>query len=228
VCVADINARGGAETVALIRKEGGVAQCIAGDITKRPDVERTVAAIVKAYGRLDALVNNAGVASPRGPFEAVTDELWDRLHAINVKGAFLACQYAAPIMKRQRSGSIINISATSAVTPSAGIICYTVSKGALSAMTRGLAIELAPYLVRVNTVTPGPVDTPIWSQYVHDDLSIPELLNNYLSVIPLGRVAVPDDIAPAAVYFASDESSYITGSDLVIAGGIGVGSGYKG
>ena len=221
ISVADIDEKGGQQTVDLIKQKGGSAIFIQTDVSKANDIERMIRATVDHYGKLDILFNNAGIGMPFIPIEEVKESIWDRIMEINVKGIFLGCKYAVPIMKRQGGGVIINTASISGVRPRPGLSAYSASKGAAILLTKALAIELAPFKIRVNCVNPVVVDTPFLEKNI--DLSqLEEAKKSMLSTIPLGRLCQPEDIAHAALYLASDESSMVTGASLNVDGGRGI------
>jgi 3-oxoacyl-[acyl-carrier protein] reductase len=198
-----------------ITKGGGKAVAVQGDVAKKTEVERLFAATKKAFGKIDILVNNAGVYR-FDPLETVTEKEFHREFNTNVLGLILATQEA---MKHFNAagGSVINIgSLASSLTPPTGVI-YNATKGAVDAITRTLAKELGPRKIRVNSINPGMVITEgaIAGGYTEGDMR-----KMFESQTPLGRVGETDDIAPAAVFFASDDSKWITGETLLIAGGL--------
>jgi 3-oxoacyl-[acyl-carrier protein] reductase len=198
-----------------ISKGGGEAIAIQGNVAKKADVERLFAEAEKAFGKIDILVNNAGVYE-FVPLQEVTEQQFHRMFDTNVLGMLLATQEALKHFKAD-GGSIINIgSLASSLTPPAAVV-YNATKGAVDAITRTLAKELAPRKIRVNSVNPGMVVTEgaVAGGYIEGDMR-----KMFESLAPLGRVGQTDDIAPAAVFFASDDSKWITGETLLIAGGL--------
>lgn len=188
---------------------------IAADVSKREEVEQMVQQVVAQFGRLDILVNNAGIEIKK-PFLEVTDEEWSKVIAVNLFGAFVVSQIAARQMVEQGGGRIINISSVHEDIPFPGFTAYCASKGGLRMMMRNLAIELAPYKISVNNIAPGAIATPI-NQAVLDD---PTAMKNALGEIPWGRFGRPDEVASVAVFLASDEAEYVTGSTYYIDGGL--------
>jgi 3-oxoacyl-[acyl-carrier protein] reductase len=198
-----------------ITKRGGKGVAVQGNVAKKADVERIFAAGKKAFGRLDILVNNAGVYQ-FSPLEEITEEEFHREFNTNVLGMMLATQEALKHFG-QEGGSIINIgSLASSLTPPTAVI-YNATKGAVDAITRTLAKELGPKKIRVNSINPGMVITEgaVAGGYTEGDMR-----KSFESQTPLGRVGQTEDIAPAAVFFASDDSGWITGETLLIAGGL--------
>jgi 3-oxoacyl-[acyl-carrier protein] reductase len=198
-----------------ITKRGGKAVAVQGSVTKKDDVEKLFAAAEKAFGKVDILVNNAGVYE-FVPLENVTEQQFHKMFDTNVLGMLLATQEALKHFNAE-GGSIINIgSLASSLTPPTAVV-YNATKGAVDAITRTLAKELGPRKIRVNSINPGMVITEgaVAGGYTEGDMR-----NMFESMTPLGRVGQTDDIAPAAVFFASDDSKWVTGETLIIAGGL--------
>jgi len=221
VSVVDISTAGGQETVETIKRSGGVAQFISADVTKASDVEQMIKATVKAYSRLDILVNNAGVPMSFTPIDEVDEKLFDKILAVNVKGIFLGCKYAVPIMKKQGGGVIINTASIAGVRARPGLNAYCASKGGAILLTKAVAIELAPYNIRVNAISPVAADTPMLSGFI-GDRDLEEGRKAFIATIPLGRLATAEDVAYTALYLASDEASMVTGVNLEVDGGRGI------
>jgi 3-oxoacyl-[acyl-carrier protein] reductase len=198
-----------------ITKRGGKAVAVQGSVAKKEDVEKLFSAAEKAFGKVDILVNNAGVYE-FVPVEDVTEQQFHKMFDTNVLGMLLASQEALKHFTAE-GGSIINIgSLASSLTPPTGVV-YNATKGAVDAITRTLAKELGPRKIRVNSINPGMVITEgVITGGFHES----DMRNKFESMTPLGRVGQTDDIAPAAVFFASDDSKWITGETLVIAGGL--------
>jgi 3-oxoacyl-[acyl-carrier protein] reductase len=198
-----------------ITKRGGKAVAVQGSVTKKDDVEKLFAAAEKAFGKLDILVNNAGVYE-FVPLEDVTEQQFHKMFDTNVLGMLLATQEALKHFNAE-GGSIVNIgSLASSLTPPTAVV-YNATKGAVDAITRTLAKELGPRKIRVNSINPGMVIT---EGAVAGGYTEGEMRNMFESMTPLGRVGETDDIAPAAVFFASDDSKWVTGETLLIAGGL--------
>lgn len=218
VVVADVDETGGRQTVDLIAQKGGSAIFVKADVTKADDVERMIKASVDQYGKLDILFNNAGIGTAFTPLEQVDEALWDRLMAINVKSIFLGCKYAAPVMKAQGGGVIINTASISGVRPRPGLTVYAASKGAAIVFTKAIAIEFAPYKIRVNCINPVVTDTAFITKTIEPS-QIEAAKKGMLTTIPLGRLGEPEDMAFAALYLASDEAGLVTGISLDVDGG---------
>jgi glucose 1-dehydrogenase len=200
----------------VARKCGGEAITVPGDVSRRADVEQMVAETVSKLGKLDVAVNNAGIEIRR-PFLEVTDEEWDRVIGVDLRGPFLVGQVAARQMVRQGSGGVIvNVSSVHEDIPFPGYAAYCAAKGGVRMLMRNLAVELAPQKIRINNIAPGAIATPI-NQKVLDD---PEAMKNALSEIPWGRFGRPEEVAAVAVFLASDESEYVTGSTYYVDGGL--------
>ena len=205
----------GRKTEAEIQEIGGEALYIHMDVTKEGDWEKAVSETVSKFGKLDILVNNAGVVS-WGNLEDTTPEEWDRVMDINSKGVFLGTKAVIPEMRKVGGGSIVNISSISGIIGQDNIQpVYNASKGAVRLFTKSTAIQYASEHIRANSVHPGSVATDMNAERRSD----PELLAQSLSRIPIGRIGEAEDIALGVLYLASDEASFITGSELVIDGG---------
>jgi dehydrogenase/reductase SDR family protein 4 len=194
---------------------GRRALAVPGHMGRRPDIDRVFDTVVKEFGRLDILVNNAATNPVFGPLIEIDEEAWDKIMALNVKGYLFAAQRAARAMLAAGKGAIVNVSSTGGVRAAAGLGAYSVSKAAVIMLTRVMARELAPFGVRVNAVAPALIETKfseaLWKN--------PDILDQYLKTTPMGRTGQPEEIAGAVVYFCSDAASYVTGQTLVLDGG---------
>jgi len=226
ISVVDIVEKGGQETVKLIKDNGGDAIFVYADVSKASDVEKMIKTTVDEYGRLDILFNNAGIPMAFTPIEKVNEELWDRIIDINVKGIFLGSKYAIPIMKKQGGGVIINTASISGVRPRPGLIAYSVSKAAAIMLTKALAIELAPFKIRVNCLNPVAAETAMLPKFIGVEEAKGEKFEagrkRFIDTVPMGRLAQPEDVAYAALFLASNEASLVTGASLDVDGGRGI------
>lgn len=226
ISVVDIDKKGGQETVKFIKGHGGDAFFVDADVSKASDNEKMIQTTVDQYGKIDILFNNAGVPMSFTPIEEVTEELWNRIMDINVKGIFLGSKSAIPFMKKQGAGVIINTASISGVRPRPGLIAYSTSKAAAIMLTKALAIELAPYKIRVNCLNPVAGETPMLAKFIGAEESKGEKFEagrkRFIDTVPMGRLAQPEDVAYAALYLASDEASLVTGVSLDVDGGRGI------
>jgi len=218
VVVVDINDRSGQEAVEMIKGEGGQGAYIHADVAKASDCEQMVAFAEKGFGKLNVLFNNAGIMHSQDDDAISTDEaVWDLTMNVNAKGVFFGCKYGIPALRRAGGGSIINtasfVALMGAATPQ---IAYTASKGAVLALTRELAIVHARENIRVNALCPGPLRTEMLMKFLDTE----QKRQRRLIHIPMGRFGEAREIAQAALFLASDESSYITGSEFLVDGGI--------
>jgi NAD(P)-dependent dehydrogenase (short-subunit alcohol dehydrogenase family) len=218
VVLVDINDEEGEKTLASIKEAGGEGIYVHANVAQAADCEHMIQAAEEAYGRLDILFNNAGI-SHAADDDAIntTEEVWDLTFQINVKGVFLGCKYGIPALRRAGGGSIINTASFVAILGAASPqLAYTASKGAVLAMTRELATIHARENIRVNALCPGPLRTELLMKY----LDTPEKKNRRLVHIPMGRFGEAAEIAQAALYLASAESSFVTGTSFMVDGGI--------
>jgi len=199
----------------------GRVLAIEGDVAEEAHVKGAIEQTVAHYGRLDVLVNNAGV-DLAAAFLDYTTEKWDRQLGVNLKGAFLFCRYAVPHMSGS-GGAIVNISSVRAFVSYAGNAAYDASKAGLIALTRALALELGDKKIRVNAVCPGYIDTPMTEEWLASSPDRDETTRQLLAVHPLGRIGTPRDIADAALFLASDAASFISGTSLTVDGAMTAG-----
>lgn len=218
VVVVDINDVGGQETVSMVKASGGEAVYVHADVSKAADCENMVGVAERTFGKLHVLFNNAGVLHNDDDNAMTTEEaVWDFTMNINLKGVFLGCKFGIPALQRAGGGSVINtasfVALLGAATPQ---IAYTASKGGVLAMTRELAIVHAREHIRINALCPGPLRTELLMKILNTD----EKRQRRLVHIPMGRFGEAKEMAQAALYLASDESSYVTGAEFVVDGGI--------
>jgi 3-oxoacyl-[acyl-carrier protein] reductase len=199
-------------------------QAIQADVTSEADVANLVNQTLEAYDGLDIVINCAGVPQSFTAIEELTLKQWELIMNVNTKSIFLTSKYAIPIMKQQNSGSIVNIASIAGIRARPGLNAYCASKGAAIMLTKALAIELAPYKIRVNAINPGPADTPMIGKFlVGDEAQIEEGMKKiFQDSVPLGTLIQPEDIAQGALYLASDLSKIVTGEVLNIDGGRGI------
>jgi NAD(P)-dependent dehydrogenase (short-subunit alcohol dehydrogenase family) len=218
VVVADINDDDGRQTVKMIQEEGGRAGYVHADVSRAADCEQMVIFAERNFAGLNVLFNNAGIMDSRDDDAISTEEaVWDLTMSINAKGVFLGCKYGIPALRRAGGGSIINVASfvalLGAATPQ---IAYTASKGAVLSLTRELAVVHARENIRVNALCPGPLRTEMLMKFLNTE----EKKQRRLVHIPLGRFGEAAEIAQAALFLASDESSFITGTEFLVDGGI--------
>ncbi len=218
IVVCDVNDELGQETVKLIEQQGGQAIYVHADISKAEDSKNMVDKAESEFGKLNIMFNNAGIMHSSDDNAETTDEsTWDLTMAINLKGVFLGCKYGIPALKRAGGGSIINtasfVAVLGAATPQ---IAYTASKGGVLAMTRELAVVHARENIRVNALCPGPLKTELLMKFLDTE----EKKQRRLVHVPMGRFGEAKEMAQAVLFLASDESSYVTGTDFMVDGGI--------
>lgn len=218
VVVADLDGAAARRTADEVRAAGGEAEPVACDVARSDDVRAAVETAERRFGALHVLFNNAGIfpADDGSPVDT-PEETFDRVMAVNAKGVFLGCKHGIPALLRAGGGSIVNTASFVAVMGAAtSQVAYTASKGAVLAMTREIAIEYARRGIRANALCPGPVDTPLLAQLLAD----PAARQRRLVHIPMGRLARAEEVARAALFLASDESSYVNGATFLVDGGI--------
>ena len=215
VVLGDIRGELGEQVASQIAAAGGKAVFTQLDVSQEADWARAVALAESTFGKLDILVNNAAIIGLEGIMET-SIELWNRVIAVNQTGTFLGMRAAIPAMRRAGGGSIVNISSVLATMGSGNSASYTASKGAVTALTRTVSVELATEGIRVNAVHPGGVETPMAVECLGDDVEARRAL---IATHPMGRIGEPGEIATGVLFLASDEASFVTGATLVIDGG---------
>ena len=211
VIVNDVNAAGVEAVVQEITGNGGVALAGVADVSKKSEVDALFDTVLARFGTVDVLINNAGLIDVERHFLEGDEQWWDRVLAVNLKGVFLCSLRAAHIMARKRRGVIINMSSGGATHSHRGMAAYDASKGGIEALTRAMALDLAPYGIRVNALIPGSIDTQGMP---------PEIKRERGQTVPLGRVGEPEELAGPAAFLASDDASYITGHTFAVDGGL--------
>jgi NAD(P)-dependent dehydrogenase (short-subunit alcohol dehydrogenase family) len=215
VIIADRDGDAARETAGLITKSNGAATAYQVDVTDTAQVKQLMASIADAFGKLDVLINNAGVGE-RSDFRHMSDEAWERVWSVNLDGTVRCAREAFDLLKASGRGSIVNLSSVMATKHTRQMSVYSATKGAVSALSRSLAVEYAPYGIRVNTLCPGYVETALIGRYTAN----PMIAKGLLSQTPLRRFGQPQDIANAALFLASDEAAYVTGASLHVDGGM--------
>lgn len=219
VAVLDVLEADGTELVAELSKRGFPARFWRCDVSRETEIERVFGEIVIHFGHLDVLVNNAGVSGANRPTHEITEAEWDFVTAINVKGVFFGTKHAIGHMRRAGAGSIINLSSIYGLVGGADVPPYHASKGAVRLMTKNDALTYAPDKIRVNSIHPGFIWTPMVKHFLEDSGDTAEGRKAVDALHPLGHIGDPDDVAWGAVYLASNEAKFVTGAELVIDGG---------
>jgi NAD(P)-dependent dehydrogenase (short-subunit alcohol dehydrogenase family) len=217
VVIADRNEAEGRAVAQAIVTNNGAAQAFAVDVADLAQIKALMAELASRFGRLDVLVNNAGIGE-RADFRHMDDAAWDRLWQVNVEGTVRCAREAFDLLRSSGRASVINVSSLMANKHARQMSAYSASKGAISALTRSLALEYAPYGIRVNHLAPGYIDTEMISRFTANPMISKMLLNQ----TPLRRFGTPEDVANAALFLASDESAYVTGAGLAVDGGMAV------
>jgi 3-oxoacyl-[acyl-carrier protein] reductase len=217
VVVADIADDAAHATVHQLRSEGHEAEAAKVDVTRFDEVAAMLQHAITTWGRLDVLFNNAGIPQSFTPCEDTPEQLFDRIFAVNVKGVFYGCQAAIPRMKAQGGGVILNTASTAGIRPRPGLAAYNASKAAVINLTKTLALELAPYRIRVVSLCPVATDTPMLPGFMGGD--DPAARERFIATIPWGRLNQPKDLAKAAAFLASPDAEMVTGTAFEVDGG---------
>ena len=220
VAVNDYVPAGGQETVKMIKEAGGEAIFLQADVSRAADAEKMVLTTVNTYGRTDILFNNAGISQGFTPTAEMTEDEWDSIHSINLKGVFLGCKYAIPVMLGQGGGVIINTASFAGMIGVPGNSAYCAAKAGVILLTKTMALEYGRQNIRVNCICPGGTLTPMVESWMPADPAAREAV---MRAQPLGRMGQPEEIARAALYLACDDSTYVNGSSLVVDAGLTAG-----
>jgi len=222
VVAADLNSQGGEQVIGEIAAAGGRAVFQHTDVSSEPDIKALVERAVSEYGRLDVMFNNAGLVGAVGPIEVVSSDDWDKAIAVLLRSVFLGIKYAVEPMRKVGGGSIISTSSVAAFLPSAYNAAYAAAKGGVISLTRAAAMQLGRDYIRVNCICPGVINTPIWGALpvFSDPAAVAQLLDHAQTIPRVGR---PEDIASMVLYLASDESQWVTGTAMIVDGGLTVG-----
>ena len=213
VAVLDINEQAAKDVAKLIGEDSVAIRC---DVAKKPEIDKAIAATIKAFGDIDILVNNAGISHVNKPILDIEEAEFDRVFAVNVKGLFLFSQAAIPAMRKNGGGVIINIGSTAGLRPRPGLSAYNATKGAVHNLTKTLAVELAPDNIRVCAIAPVATDTPLLPTFLGNAAGMRE---KFVATVPLGRLAQTNDIANVALFLASAEAEFLTGNIVEVDGG---------
>jgi len=214
VMIADVN---NTDATTMASTLGDNVRSMLSDVSNNDDVKALCEATVAAFGHIDIIVNNAGVTHLPKPMETVSDEDFDKILAVNTRSVFLFARHALPGMKAQGSGCFLNVASTGGVSPRPNLTWYNASKGWMITATRGMAVELASFGIRVNAINPVAGETPLLKSFMGEDT--PEIRAKFLSTIPIGRFSTPEDMGNAACYLCSDEASMVTGVCMEVDGG---------
>ena len=217
VVVADVMTQPGEETRRMIEEAGGEAIFVKTDVSRHEDVKALVARVMSAYGRLDAACNNAGIEGVAAPTAESTEENWDRVIAINLKGVWLCMKYEIRQMLAQGEGAIVNMSSIAGVVGFPNIPAYCASKGGVNLLTKAAALEYADKGIRINAICPGVIRTAMVERVIGGN---PEVEAQYTAMEPIGRLGTPEEIADAVLWLCSGEATFVIGHPLVVDGGI--------
>ncbi|GHD09518.1 glucose 1-dehydrogenase [Tianweitania populi] len=214
VLIADRNLEG---AIRVAESLGEQAKAFEADVASQGGFESIVEATNSAFGGIHILVNNAGVGHLPQPLESVEEDVFDRVAAVNMKAIYFGAKAVVPLFKAQKYGAILNVASTGGVSPRPNLTWYNASKGWAITATRGMAVELAPFGIRVNAINPVAGDTPLLKTFMGEDT--PDIRAKFLSTIPIGRFSTPEDMGNAAAFLCSDEASMITGVAMEVDGG---------
>jgi NAD(P)-dependent dehydrogenase (short-subunit alcohol dehydrogenase family) len=219
VVVCDVDGNKGQEVVETIRQRGGRAEFVQADVSKAVDAERAVALATRVFGGLDCLVNNAGVCIT-GSTQDTEESVWDKVLSVNLKSVWLCAKYAIGAMRKRGKGAIVNIGSTASLVGLPDLAAYCASKGGVANLTRAMALDTARFGIRVNCVCPGHINTPLASGFVNAQADPQAFVQEFIvKSHPLGRMGEPEEVARAALFLCSDDSSFVTGAVLAVDGG---------
>ncbi len=217
VVIAEINEKNGNKVADEIDKSGGKALAVKVDVSKSKDVENMVQKTIAEFGKIDILIANAGIEDPMTLLHEISEEKWDRMQGVHMKGTFLCCKAVLPHMMKQKSGKIVSFSSVGVKVRVPGSSHYAANKGGIEAMTKSMAVAYGPFNINVNAVAPGFIVTPMWDAFGGPE---GEFAKQMLPLIPLGRSAPPIEVARAVAFLVSDDANYITGQILDVNGGL--------
>jgi NAD(P)-dependent dehydrogenase (short-subunit alcohol dehydrogenase family) len=220
VVVADIRSSDASDTINQITKMGGEGLYVNCDVSNGLQVSNLIDTALKRFGQIDILVNNAAISPPENSISDITEEEWDKVLSVNLKSAFLCCKAVVPHMKKRKYGKIINVSSLGAISPAPFMADYAAAKAGVVALSQSLAMELAPFSINVNSLLPGITRTALHDTVIPEGMSKEEHFARAERMIPLRKVANPEDIAGVALFLASDLSNYVTGDRILVAGGL--------
>jgi hypothetical protein len=218
LAVIDINDQTGNATVAQVRELGGDAAYFHCDVGVEEDIAAMTEAVIKTFGGIDVLINNAGVHLTKGTLETATAE-WERCLAVDLRGVWLCTKYCAPAMIARGKGAVVNISSVQGVQTMVNFAAYATAKAGVIGLTRNMALDLAP-AIRVNSILPGYIWTPLYDRWLERSRDAENLHKSVVDLQPMKRIGTPRDVAQGCVYLVSDESSWVTGTSLTIDGGL--------
>ena len=218
--IVDVLAAEGRKTVEELSKKGRNVVFIKCDVTNSSQVKEMVDQVIRKFGKVDILINNAGITGLPKSVAETTEEEWDRVLSINLKGVFLCCKAVVPYMKEKKYGKIVNISSLAAISPGAPMIHYSSSKAGVLGLTLDLALELASFNIYVNAILPGVIHTDMFDQIIPPSVNKEDFLTDLGKMAaPMGKVGMPEDIAGVALFLASDLSRCVTGDRIIVGGG---------
>lgn len=216
VCMVDVNIDEALKTLSMIKENGGVGHFIKCDVSSSEQVEGAIKETMQKFGRIDFAFNNAGIEGKQGSTADCTEENWDKVINVNLKSIWLCMKYQIPYMLKQGGGAIVNCSSIAGIVGFQGSPAYVASKHGVIGLTKTAALEFAKQNIRVNAISPGVIHTPMIDRYVKGDSKLTQALS---AGEPIGRMGEPNEIASAALWLSSDQSSFVTGHTLVVDGG---------